>query len=281
MGDSRIIDTLAYSSIFSSALSIEELYYFLHTDRKIRRANFEQLLRKNSESILIKHGYVALLGHKEELDRRIRGETNLRVKIKRARSAALILSFLPTVYFVGLTGSVAAGGFDDDDIDFFIITKEHTLFVTRFLAVAALLFFGVRRRNERRVKNKICLNMFCDMSVVGDFGRAKNIYTAREVAQMIPLFSRVKSYTYFLESNKWVKRYVAHAGMRFKPFIEKGENDLSIFIAYLEPAARSVSRYLIKRHGGIIQEGDQHLFFYPIRRQNSILKRYKEAGGLL
>ena len=68
--------------------------------------------------------------------------------------------FLDILKFIGISGSIAAGNVDkDDDIDLFIVVKDHTLWLYRFI-----LFIRLRRNRHIRtvssidVKNKFCIN---------------------------------------------------------------------------------------------------------------------------
>src|SRR3989344_8169404 len=93
-----------------------------------------------------------------------------------------LLSLVPPVKLVGLSGSVAMLNADEDhDIDLFIITAKNRLWTGRFIILILAQLLGLRRRREDNTgkdehvaggnpltdsgvqyKNKVCLNLFFD-----------------------------------------------------------------------------------------------------------------------
>jgi len=277
-----IIDTLTYSSIFSTPLTRDELYYFLHTDKVISQDAFDLLLKELSHEIVQRDGYITLHGQDKLIPMRKERKSLYEKKLMLAKRAARILSHIPCIYFIGLTGSVAAGNPGEDDIDFFIVTKTGSLFLTRALALCLLSVIGVRRqRNSIEVRNKICVNMFCDREGMDYFKERQNIYVAREIAQMIPMFSRGSCYRDFLDANKWVYRYICQAGKRFQAMNESRQSLIERIFDPLEFIIKYASKSFMNLHAGDSQASLHTLFFYPKKRSNSIIQRYKKAGGLL
>jgi hypothetical protein len=113
------------------------------------------------------------------------------------------------------------------------------------------------------------------------FVKRQNIYTAREIAQMIPLFSRDSCYRDFLDANRWVYGYISQAGQRFKAMNESGQSLFERVFDPLEFFIKYASKRLMKLHAGDSQASLHTLFFYPKKRNNSIIQRYRKAGGLL
>lgn len=283
MVDSRIlVDTLIYSDTFSSPLTEDELYYFLHTDKPLKRQEFASLLRNSRDLFSFKKDFFALKNRGTIIDARVKNISRFDEKVSLAKKAAFYLSFIPTIYFVGLTGSVATGNPGRDDIDFFIITKKGTLFSTRLFAILILTALGVRRKKkEKDVENKICLNMFCDTIGMNDFTKSKNIYIAREIAQMIPLVDRDDTYKKFIQKNSWTRKFIAHIGLRYTPEIRRSRNHLEPLIAVFEPISEYISKKIMRMRTRDHPQEHHSLFFYPDTTERSILKRYRTAGGLL
>lgn len=128
-----------------------------------------------------------------------------------ARSAANILSKIPTVRLVGVTGGLAMNNAKkEDDIDLFIVTSEGWLWTSRLLATILMDFFGLRRRpNEMSVANKICLNMFT--SELAALKSERDLFSAHEVLQMEPIFDRKNTYKKFLQANRWASKFLPNA----------------------------------------------------------------------
>ena len=115
---------------------------------------------------------------------------------------------------VAVTGSLAMKSSEiDSDIDLFIITQKGTLWVTRGLSLLTLKLLGIKTRkfNDSDQKDKICSNMWMDESDLMWKNKDRNSYTAHEIAQIIPLVNRDKTYERFLEKNKWVLNYWPNA----------------------------------------------------------------------
>lgn len=140
-------------------------------------------------------------------------------KYKIAQGAAKVLSSLPTVRFVGITGSLAMGAAkDEEDIDLVIVTSVGTLWITRLISLLFLSFKGVkiRRSGDKNFKNKLCLNMWLDEQNLS-FANRKEIYTAHELLQIKPLFNSGGVYRRLIISNKWVRQFFPNA---FKKCLE-------------------------------------------------------------
>ncbi len=96
---------------------------------------------------------------------RKRREKFSKTKVDIAKRASSVVSFLPTIRLVALTGSVAVGNADiDSDIDLMIIVRRGFLWTTRFFVYFLLLVFGVpfRRSGVKNAKDRLCLNIWLD-----------------------------------------------------------------------------------------------------------------------
>lgn len=127
-----------------------------------------------------------------------------------AKKMARILSLIPTIQLIGVTGGLAVNSADEsDDIDFLIVASPGFLWITRFLSSLLLDVLRARRKPyQKNVKDFICLNMFLDKDYMGIFPAARNIYSAHEVLQMRPLLNRKGTYERFLVQNRWVEEFL-------------------------------------------------------------------------
>ncbi|MBP9687714.1 nucleotidyltransferase domain-containing protein [Candidatus Woesebacteria bacterium] len=135
-------------------------------------------------------------------------------KLLIARKAANLLSHIPTILFVGVTGSLAMeNAKETSDIDFMIITSAHSLWITRAISLLLLLVSGVKMRRAfmKDEKDRICLNVWLDEKSLGLPCMPRNAYTAHEVAQVIPLINKRNTFEKWLFSNKWVLSYWPNA----------------------------------------------------------------------
>ena len=127
-------------------------------------------------------------------------------KMVIARKAAKLMSFLPGVKMVAVTGSLAMeNSVSGSDIDLFTITAKSKLWSSRLLTYLLLKVFGfsIRVPGDVVQKDKLCLNMWFDE---GDltWREPRNIYTAHEIAQITPLINKDKTYEKFIFKNRWI-----------------------------------------------------------------------------
>lgn len=281
MGDSKhaILSTLIYSSLFDFPLSEDELYYYLHTNRRFSRSEFKKALSALGEVIVYQKGYYALIDKSTCIQNRIARREDNAYKLTLARSVANILSRIPTVLFIGISGSLAVGNAkNEDDIDFFMITQKHTLFTTRLLVLLALSFLGKRRkRAETHAKNKICLNMLVSENAVLFPKSKQDLFTAREIAQTHPLFSRADTYQAFLKQNSWVKTFLAHVSGKKTERSSPNRSKLAILLFVLEPLTRTIQLKTIAKHQTHEEVTETILAFHPQDKRQSILTKYAKT----
>lgn len=189
--------SIIYHDIFDYPLDFFDLIKWRANDKKIK---------VNRQLVAIKEGH-AFLAHKEGLvyKKLIKLRTSQR-KMVIAKKVANILSFIPTVKMVGITGSLAMNSStEDSDIDFLVVTSKNKLWTTRLIVMLILKALGVslRRSLDNKQEDKICLNMWMDEDSLA-WKKDKNFYTAHEIAQIKPLVNKDTTYDKLLFKNKWI-----------------------------------------------------------------------------
>jgi predicted nucleotidyltransferase len=206
LGEKEIL-SLIYHDIFDYPLTPLEL---------IRWTAGESFRLRNVEGVKIgtKNGFLFVNGKEGATLKRIMRKRISERKISQARKAAKILSILPIIRMVGISGSLAMNNAgEESDIDFLIITKRGTLWTTRLLSVVLLKMFGIPRRRygERNEKDKLCLNMWLDEDDLVWDKKDRNVFTAHEISQIIPLINKDETYEKFLSQNNWIASYWPNA----------------------------------------------------------------------
>lgn len=203
-----ILITILYSDIFSFPLTKDEIWKYLISNKKIPFEKFTVAL-KQLKQIEFKESYYALKNREEIVIERKKNLKELAKKQQLAKRISEKLSIIPSILFIGISGGLAAGNVTiKDDIDYVIITKKNTLYTTRILILILLQILGVRRfRNQKLASNTICVNLLFDETEIGWFNNNKDVYTAREIAQIIPLFERNSMYDRFLHANSWINHF--------------------------------------------------------------------------
>lgn len=141
---------------------------------------------------------------------RLQREKYSKRKLEIAKKASKLISKVSMVKFVGITGALAMNNAGkNSDIDLMIVTKANTLWITRLYCYIILWLNGYKTRHPKSKleKDKLCLNMWLDEQDLVWDKKDRNIYTAHEIAQIVPLVSKDKTYEKFLSANKWVLNF--------------------------------------------------------------------------
>lgn len=201
--------TLSYADIFdypltSAELRLFSLSKFTHLLKKIRGVELKIVRGKK---------YYFLLGREEVLAKRIHREQYAREKWRKAAIIARAIGRIPTVCLVGVTGGLAMSNTTpEDDIDLYCVTEKNTLWITRFLVTLLVSLLGVRRvPTTKRVKDLFCLNMFTTVEGMRVPKSERDLFSAHEVVQMVPLWEKKGAYKKFLHDNQWVENYLPNA----------------------------------------------------------------------
>ena len=194
------IATAAYADIFDFPLAREELVRWMI---KAHRPNLTKLQQKD--------GYYFLKGREGIVSLRKKRSIWQPDKWDIARRAAKVLSSIPMVRLVGVTGGLAMNNADQaDDIDLFIVVADRWLWTTRFLATLSMDLVGLRRHpNDSKVANKVCLNMF--VSTLAVPAAERDLFSAHEVLQMEPIADKGSTYKKFLAANSWTQKFLPNA----------------------------------------------------------------------
>jgi predicted nucleotidyltransferase len=199
-----IYKTLIYSDIFGSPLHRDDLYSYLYK-YEIKKDKLFSVL-ETIPFISLSGDYVSLRGKEKVFEAyKSRVEESVK-KLASAQKIINVLSKIPTILLIGITGSVAAKNAGKEaDIDIFIITRHHSLWITRLLVTGILFVFKKKRKvRVNLAPDSICANMWmsekhCKLS-------KKNVFIAREIVQMKIVCNKRDMYARFLQQNRWVTK---------------------------------------------------------------------------
>ncbi len=190
-----------YHNIFDFPLSFQDLVKW--------RAN-ETLILGNESAIVQKSGYFYIEGTEGIIYKRLLRERISAKKLLLAKKAAWLISIIPTVKMIAVTGSLAMqNASPDSDIDLMIVTGNKRLWLTRLITYGVLKMAGlaVRKPGSSKEKDALCLNIWLDENDLGWKKASRNLYSAHEIAQIIPLVNKNKTYEKFLSKNRWILNY--------------------------------------------------------------------------
>ncbi|MEK7526363.1 MAG: nucleotidyltransferase domain-containing protein [Patescibacteria group bacterium] len=158
------------------------------------------------------------IGGDQAINRRIKRQIQSKKKLQIAKKAAVFLKHIPTIKFVGITGSLAMFNADTtSDIDLMIITTSGTLWLTRGISLVLLKLFGynLRKSGDKIEKDKLCLNLWLEETDLK--WQQKNEFIAHEIAQINPLINKDKTFERFLSKNSWIVKFWPNAVKISKP----------------------------------------------------------------
>lgn len=141
------------------------------------------------------------------IERRLKGNAKAAELTGTAKKVSNLLIRFPFVRGIAISGSLSKNYADEDsDIDLFIITAKNRLWIARTLMhCLKKLTFLVKRQHY------FCMNYYIDEQELQI--REKNIYTAIEIATLIPLQGDA-TFEQFYAANTWTRNYFPHKCMR-------------------------------------------------------------------
>ncbi len=208
---SSILRVLLYFKIFSYPLRKEELFQFVGNGNKIEiQAALAKLIGKGF--IYAKDDFVWVDNPENIIASRLEGNQRAEKYLRIAHRQAWLLSKFPFIKCLCISGSLSKRYMDDhSDIDYFIIARKNSLWLTKFFMsciVETLEVFGLQK-------------YFCPNYIITENNLEipdKNVYTAIEIATLIPIYNR-DEFERFLTANSWIKEYVPHFEMNLPTHI--------------------------------------------------------------
>lgn len=169
-------------------------------------------LVKPRPRVEVNGGFFFLKGKNKTVQSRLVRKEESRKKMALLSRVKHVFENNKNILMVGITGSLAmSAARSQSDIDLIIITKKGRLWSSRLriLMLLARQKIAVRRAGERQEGDKLCLNIWMDESdlVINE----TNVYTAHELAQIVPLINRQNTHERLLAANKWILEYWPNA----------------------------------------------------------------------
>ena len=285
--DSRekaVVKTLLYADIFNYPLKKQEIFKFLISTEKTEKEIVNGAIKNLKSLVKSKKNYFFLPGRDNlPLIRKQRTKESLK-KLRKAKKIIKIISIIPSIKFIGVSGALSMKNSDkDDDIDIFVITEKNLVWTTRFLLAVLLSVMGVyRKRNSKLHKDKICLNMILGEDKMNFDKNSRNLYTAHEIAQLLPVFDKNKTYEKFMENNLWIKNFLPNFSVD-APFYFKKQNNIfdDIFnglfkIIFMEKILKFLQLKYMKKYITKETIGEGFLGFHPFDYKTYVLNSYRE-----
>jgi hypothetical protein len=196
----HVLETLTYYDIFNYPLRRREILRFLQVSSSNEDLIQHALDTLCQENLIFRFDdFFSIQNNVALIDRRRKGNEEAKRFLPLARKKARLIACFPFVRAVMASGSLSKGYMDENsDLDFFIVTEPGRLWITRILLV---MYKRIFLFNSHKY---FCVNYFVDTQHMEI--EEKNLFTATELATVIPLYGGEYFVTLF-ESNTWIKKF--------------------------------------------------------------------------
>jgi hypothetical protein len=193
--------------MFDYPLKKRELFVFLQHEADSHEFDNTIEFLLNESVIFRLHDLYSLHNNFSLVERRFKGNELAESMLKKAQAGAKLLSKFPYVKAVTISGSLSKNFADETtDIDYFIITEKNRMWVSRsFLHLFKKLTFLFNKQHL------YCMNYFVDEAQLEIV--EKNIFTATEIATLIPLYGS-ETIEKFYGANSWTQQLLPNHYLR-------------------------------------------------------------------
>ncbi len=202
--ETAILKTVAYVDIFDYPLTSAEIHRYL-IGVKTTASEIDRVLESRSMAgshIECVDGFYTLPERGEIVETRQKRLEIAKVMWPNALYYGRVIAGLPYITMVTVTGSLAVNNSDlNSDVDYLIVTANDHLWTAR-----AMVVLVVRLAAKRGVA--LCPNYLVSERALAFHER--NLYTAREIAQMVPVAGSTM-YNRMREVNSWVEEFLPNA----------------------------------------------------------------------
>jgi hypothetical protein len=222
----NILAALAYFDLFNYPLTMEEV--FLNLPAKCDQQEFEFALRGLVVDRVVYHfgKFYTLKNDYFLIERRINGNAKAEEMIAVAKKVGDFLIGFPYVRGIAISGSLSKNFADEtSDVDLFIITAKNRLWIARtIMHCFKKLTFLVNKHQY------FCMNYYIDELELQI--REKNIYTAIEIATLMPLHGDTVFEQFYID-NSWTREYLPNKCLRLTTARSLKKSSLKIFTEML------------------------------------------------
>jgi len=201
--DSAVLEALAYADVYDWPLTAEEVHRFLPVAADGADVVTALGVMVTAGELACVDGLHVLRGREWLVARRrARAAESERIWAELLRRARL-LARIPWIRLVAVSGSLAVSAArTGDDIDLFVVTDDGRLWLSRALTIAV---GRLPLRGRAMPLSVLCPNYLLSSSslTLGE----RDVYTAHELAQLVPLFG-AETYRELLACNAWYRDFL-------------------------------------------------------------------------
>ncbi|MFX1452031.1 MAG: hypothetical protein ACFFCM_14430, partial [Promethearchaeota archaeon] len=263
--EDSIIQLISYFDSFDYPIKLNEITSLLNIEEEEIRESLLNLL--NKKKILKSNNYYFVSDKKGVISKRINAERFFQKNLRKIYWAGWLLSHIPFVRGLILTGSASKGVLDKfDDFDFLVITEPNRIWLCRSLIALfqKIVSFNYRRTNHRFFD---CNYFITENNLtITD----QNEFTGIEIFFARPVYNN-KLYQRFIKKNKWITKYFKLPNQNSAIPIVKRK--IPFIKSFLEKIINGFLK-IFYRNNSI--EKRQFLSYYNLLLQNKIVSSLDE-----
>jgi predicted nucleotidyltransferase len=283
-----ILKPIVYFSLFNHPLTKDEIFLFSDETNK---HNLTSELDKLKDTGILKEvdNYFLIDNNLKNIKKRIHGNFEAKKVMPKVKKVAAFVSKFPFIKGVAISGSLSKGYFDhESDFDFFVITKEKRVWVSR------VFFAAYKRLFLKNSYKEFCVNYFVSTTTLEI--EEKNRFTATEIATVIPLFGE-QEFKNFYKANDWVTGFFPNLDLKnrklnIKP-VEKNksikciefllDNYLGTLINYLimKMISKNWEKRYVKKSNNPYKAKKEISKHHPDNFQQQVLTKINEKYSVL
>jgi hypothetical protein len=309
--EKSIIATISYYDIFDYPMTGFEVWRYLvaankygddvaeSLSLKLHRIEAGDILVALDESEFLrekigqKFGFYFLRGREEIVKTRLWRKKLADQKWKKLRRSFRILSVVPYVRGIFVSGSLAMeNSKDDSDVDIIVVAAAGRIWTVRTFMTLLIITLGIRRHGDK-TKDRICLNHYItDQSLRIPF---PSLYNAESYAHLVNVYAEDEEiFQRFQNENGWLREYLINRRIsQLKSVRSLRRNRILYYVAkagefLLQGAGGDVSEKMFStaeskkirkdplyaRSGGRITIDDRQLEFHPESHEQFIIPEF-------
>lgn len=205
--------TVAYADVFDYPLNEREIHRYLIGEQASLETVSQTLLsgRHIARLLTYEQDYFSLRGREETVRTRQRRSLIAAALWPKARIYGKLIAMLPFTRMVAVTGALAVDNTESDaDIDFMIVTEPGRLWLCRAMVILLVRWAALH-------SDTVCPNLLVSEQAL--IFHQKDLYTAHEMAQMIPIAGH-NIYRSMMASNSWTRDFLPNAQDNFEALVE-------------------------------------------------------------
>ena len=268
----RVLQIISYFDSFDYPVKFDELQSLLDFEKNEIRNALTSLINGNRVSNV--NGYYFVPGKYWTIRKRVKSNRIFRNSLPKILRSGWILSHIPFVRGLILTGSSSKEILEkNDDFDFLVIVEPNHLWLSRTLIIALrkLISFNFKFKNSQYFD----CNYFLSEKALRIMD--KNEFTAIEIFFAKPIFN-YDNYQKFIKKNQWITQYFRLPKMNKSTPLVK--NRIQIIQTLLETLIK-ISIKMFYKNKSIEKELYSRYYYQSLKRKSVLsLKEYKIKKSL-